>query len=220
MDGQGRRVKRSVDEQTLSGDKRDRVLRRGAEIARRLGEEYGAAEDEASAWLLLADFWSEMVELSSAVKDAVVRSLKNSAAERLVGAAGGKVDWMCYDSHRSWASDGCISTTDVILAWHVATRLYEMRSTTTTAVASASSPNLAAACHLSNYCTYLAAAAPELLPDSAAWTEKRYKDVVADVTRRWARMAPPPPPAARRVTTYERLLTTLSGDKRDRRTGL
>jgi hypothetical protein len=49
---------------TLSAGARDKALRRGTEIARRLAEEYTTAaedDDEASAWLFLADFWSEMM---------------------------------------------------------------------------------------------------------------------------------------------------------------
>jgi hypothetical protein len=60
--------------------------------------------------------------------------------------------------------------------WHVATRLFEMKSTSASA-----SPDMIAACHLSYYCTYLLAVAPELLPDDAALTRERYKQVSDDV---------------------------------------
>uniref|UniRef100_A0A0E0JI00 DUF4220 domain-containing protein n=1 Tax=Oryza punctata TaxID=4537 RepID=A0A0E0JI00_ORYPU len=163
------------------------------------------------------------VEVSPAVKDTVLRSLmssyygrlnRGSAAERRVG---GKVDWLWYGSQKSWASDGdgCVSSTDIILAWHVATRLYEMRcSLRSSPSPSASSSDIAAACHLSYYCAYLAAAAPELLPDSAAWTEKRYKEVTADVTAVLGKGG-----AAGETTTaqrYERLVATLSAGARDK----
>ncbi|KAF0929098.1 hypothetical protein E2562_015208 [Oryza meyeriana var. granulata] len=162
------------------------------------------------------------VEVSPVVKDTVVRSLMNSygrldrgsAAERRVG---GKVDWLWYGSHKSWASDGdgCISTTDVILAWHVATRLYEMRfSQHASPTPSASSSDMTAACHLSYYCAYLAAAAPELLPDNPAWTQKRYKEVTADVTAALDKAG-----AAGETTAaqrYERLVLTLSAGARDK----
>uniref|UniRef100_A0A0E0MVR6 DUF4220 domain-containing protein n=1 Tax=Oryza rufipogon TaxID=4529 RepID=A0A0E0MVR6_ORYRU len=158
------------------------------------------------------------VEVSPAVKDAVLRSLMSSygrssrgrAAERRVGS---KVDWLWYGSRKSWASDdgdGCVSTTDIILAWHVATRLYEMRCSlhASSPTPSASSSDMAAACHLSNYCAYLASAAPELLPDIATWTEKRYREVTADDS------------AAGETTTaqqrYERLVATLSAGARDK----
>ncbi|KAL6850303.1 hypothetical protein ACP4OV_020930 [Aristida adscensionis] len=114
------------------------------------------------------------VEVEPAVKIAVLRSLRRSygipsnggAAARRVG--GG-----------DWAWDGSSSNTDMILAWHVATTLFEMRSKTP-----ASKRDRVAACHLSNYCAYLVAAAPELLPDCTAWTKKRYKKV-SDL---WAEM--------------------------------
>ena len=48
-----------------------------------------------------------------------------------------------------------------------------MKSTAATA-------ELVVACQLSYYCAYLVAAAPDLLPDSAAWTVKRYKEVSDD----------------------------------------
>lgn len=166
------------------------------------------------------------VEVSPAVRDTVVRSLMSSygrssrgsisAAERRVG---GKVDWLWYGSRKSWASDdgdGCVSTTDIILAWHVATRLYEMRCSlhASSPTPSASSSDMTAACHLSNYCAYLASAAPELLPDSAAWTEKRYREVTADVTAALGKDG-----AAGETTTaqrYERLVATLSAGARDK----
>jgi len=70
-----------------------------------------------------------------------------------------------------------------------------------------------AARHLSCYCAYLVAAAPELLPDSDAWTMKRYKDVSDDV--RAALLAAGggrESPASR----YERLVAALSAESRDR----
>uniref|UniRef100_A0A0D9V0G5 DUF4220 domain-containing protein n=1 Tax=Leersia perrieri TaxID=77586 RepID=A0A0D9V0G5_9ORYZ len=118
------------------------------------------------------------VELSSAVKDAVVKSLMNNAAEQRVGAAGGKVDWMWYGSQKSWVfdgvGDGSVSTTDVILAWH--------------------------------------ALRDEVSNDGAAWTQKRYKDVAADVTAALGKDGA----AAGDTASYERLVKTLSGDKGDR----
>nr|XP_025883085.1 uncharacterized protein LOC112939698 [Oryza sativa Japonica Group] len=134
------------------------------------------------------------VEVSPAVKDAVLRSLMSSygrssrgrAAERRVGS---KVDWLWYGSRKSWASDdgdGCVSTTDIILAWHVATRLYEMRCSlhASSPTPSASSSDMAAACHLSNYC---APTSPRALgKDSAAGetttAQQRYERLVATLS--------------------------------------
>ncbi|CAD6231482.1 unnamed protein product [Miscanthus lutarioriparius] len=152
--------------------------------------------------------------VSPLVRDAVLRSLlssygdgasQDSAAARRVG---GKVDWAMYGSHKSWAwdADGS-SNTELILVWHVGTRLLEMKSTS-------ASPDMIAACHLSYYCAYLVAVAPELLPDSAAWTRRRYKEVSDDVR---AALGADGGGGGTESTAerYERLLAELSKDSRD-----
>ncbi|TVU21036.1 hypothetical protein EJB05_30647, partial [Eragrostis curvula] len=122
------------------------------------------------------------VEVSPAVKDAVLRSLMSSYGRLSKGAAtargvGGKVNWALYGSNKIWACNGDgVSNTELILMWHVGTRLFELKSTS-------ASVDMIAASHLSNYCAYLVAAAPELLPDSAAWTKKRYDEVSKDVRK-------------------------------------
>uniref|UniRef100_A0A0E0C1D9 DUF4220 domain-containing protein n=1 Tax=Oryza meridionalis TaxID=40149 RepID=A0A0E0C1D9_9ORYZ len=159
------------------------------------------------------------VEVSPAVKDAVLRSLMSgygrlnggSAAERRVG---GKVDLLWYGSRKRWANDGgdCISTTDIILSWHVATRLHEMRCSQQ-ASAAASSSDMTVACHLSYYCAYLVAAAPELLPDSLAWTKKRYKEVSADVVSALGKDGASGERTAQRYEFFIRNLSTGARDK-------
>uniref|UniRef100_A0A0D3ENC2 DUF4220 domain-containing protein n=1 Tax=Oryza barthii TaxID=65489 RepID=A0A0D3ENC2_9ORYZ len=159
------------------------------------------------------------VEVSPAVKDAVLRSLMSgygrlnggSAAERRVG---GKVDLLWYGSRKRWANDGgdCISTTDIILSWHVATRLHEMRCSQQ-ASAAASSSDMTVACHLSYYCPYLVAAAPELLPDSLAWTKKRYKEVSADVVSALGKDGAAGERTAQRYEFFIRNLSTGARDK-------
>ncbi|XP_025814483.1 uncharacterized protein LOC112891754 [Panicum hallii] len=120
------------------------------------------------------------VAVSPAVRDAVLRSLLSSYGRMSKGSAavrrvGGKVDWALYGTQKSWGwtGDGS-SNTELILTWHVATRLFEMKSTS-------ASPDMIAASHLSNYFAYLVAAAPELLPDCSEWSKKRYKEVSEDV---------------------------------------
>ncbi|CAO2162386.1 unnamed protein product [Urochloa humidicola] len=145
------------------------------------------------------------IELSPAVKDAVIRSLlsnygrmddKGSAATRRVG---GKVDWALY-------GDGSSSNTEVILTWHVATRLFEMKSTS-------ASPDMIAASHLSNYFAYLVAAAPELLPDSAEWSKKRYNEVSEDARTALGEDSGGGGESA--AGRYEQLTKVLSGASRD-----
>ncbi|RCV25340.1 hypothetical protein SETIT_5G158500v2 [Setaria italica] len=100
-------------------------------------------------------------------------SKDGGAPARRVGAT---VDWTLYGSSRKswgWSEDGSSSNTELILTWHVATRLFEMKSMS-------ASSDMIAASHLSNYFAYLVAAAPELLPDCAEWSNKRYKEVSED----------------------------------------
>jgi hypothetical protein len=158
------------------------------------------------------------VEVTPDVKDAVFRSLLSSYGRMSKGGAaavrrvGGRINWAVYGTRRSWAwgdeDDGGSSNAELILTWHIGTTLFAMNSTTST-----SAPEMEAARHLSCYCAYLVAAAPELLPDSDAWTMKRYKDVSDDV--RAALLAAGggrESPAAR----YERLVAALSAESRDR----
>ncbi|XP_062209953.1 uncharacterized protein LOC133911635 [Phragmites australis] len=153
------------------------------------------------------------VQVLPAVKDAVLRSLLSSYGRLRKGGAaprrvGGKVDWAMYDSRKSWAWDGeGSSNTELILMWHVGTRLFEMKSTS-------ASPDMIAACHLSYYCAYLVAVAPELLPDCAAWTEKRYKEVLEDV--REALGEDGGAGSESTAERYGRVVQALSADSRDK----
>ncbi|CAL4976482.1 unnamed protein product [Urochloa decumbens] len=151
------------------------------------------------------------VPVSPAVKDAVIRSLLSSygrmddkgksVAARRVG--GSKVDWALH------GGDGrSSSSTELILTWHVATRLYEMK-----AKSAPESADMAAACHLSYYCAYLAAAAPELLPDATAWTERRYREVSDDVRAALGADGTGSEPLAER---YELVVAALSAGPRDK----
>jgi hypothetical protein len=166
------------------------------------------------------------VEVSPAVKDAVLRSLKRSyggmnigsTAARRVGL-GGKVDWAwpLDGSEKSLpldvSVDGMSSTTEHILACHIGTRLFEMKYSHAAAPTSAAA-DMATACHLSYYCAYLVAAAPGLLPDSAAWTEKRYKEVAKDVQA--ALVGEDGTAGESTAQRYERLLKDLSASSRDK----
>uniref|UniRef100_A0A453AK24 DUF4220 domain-containing protein n=1 Tax=Aegilops tauschii subsp. strangulata TaxID=200361 RepID=A0A453AK24_AEGTS len=157
------------------------------------------------------------VEVSPAVKDAVLRSLKSSyggldkgstpAAHRV--GLGGKVDSWAWPA--IGAGSGTSSTTEHILACHIASRLFEMKYSHTACPGSAAA-DMTAACHLSYYCAYLLAAAPGLLPDSPAWTDKRYKEVVADVK---AALGKDDDGASETSQRYERLLKELGATSRD-----
>jgi hypothetical protein len=165
------------------------------------------------------------VAVSPAVKDAVLRSFKTSyggldkgsTAARKVGALSGKVGfaWPAPASgfQKSWPLDGDISsTTEHILACHIGTRLFEIKYSHA-ACPTPAAADMTAACHLSYYCAYLVAAAPGLLPDSPAWTEKRYKEVAKDVRAALGKdMAGASESTAQ---GYERLLNELSESSRD-----
>ncbi|KAF8661709.1 hypothetical protein HU200_056658 [Digitaria exilis] len=155
-------------------------------------------------------------DVSPAVKDAVIRSLlrgygrlsEDGAAARRVG---GKVHWALYGDQKHWGwSDDVRSNTEVILIWHVATRLLEIK----TKSATSDSPDMIAASQLSNYFAYLVAAAPELLPDSTEWSKKRYKKVSEDVR---AALGVGEDSSGRESTEgrYRRLMEALSSESRD-----
>ncbi|KAL6850090.1 hypothetical protein ACP4OV_020717 [Aristida adscensionis] len=157
------------------------------------------------------------VDVKPAVKDAVLRSLLSSYGRLSKGGAaarrvGGKVNWALYGSQKSWAwdGDGGGGNTDMILVWHIATTLFEMRSTT-----SASTPDMAAATDLSYYCAYLVAAAPELLPDCAAWTKKRYEEVSEDVRAALGTKGGGGGGGGSPAERYERLVQALGAGPRD-----
>ncbi|CAL4956897.1 unnamed protein product [Urochloa decumbens] len=127
-----------------------------------------------------------------------------AAARRVVG---GKVDWALHGGQKSWAWDGDVtSNTEQILVWHVATRLFEMKSTS-------ASPDMSAASHLSNYFAYLVAAAPELLPDSAEWSKKRYEEVSEDAR---AALLGADGGNESAEARYEQMTKALSGASRDK----
>ncbi|KAM0903032.1 hypothetical protein ACQ4PT_018850 [Festuca glaucescens] len=169
------------------------------------------------------------VKISTAVKDVVLRSFKSSyggldkgstAAPR-VGLSG-KVSWDwpwpatasgSENENLSLGGSGN-STTEHILACHIGTKLFEMKYSHAACPTSAAADKTAA-CHLSHYFAYLVAAAPGLLPDSTAWTEKRYKEVVADVQ---AALGEDVADGASESTAqrYERLLKELSASSRDK----
>ncbi|CAO2203426.1 unnamed protein product [Urochloa humidicola] len=145
------------------------------------------------------------IDLSLAVKESVIRSLLSSYGR--MSKEGSAPAARRVGGQKSWAWDGgdVKSNTEQILVWHVATRLFEMKSTS-------ASPDMIAASHLSNYFAYLVAAAPELLPDSAEWSKRRYKEVSEDV-----RAALPADNAGESATQarYEQMTKALSAASRD-----
>jgi hypothetical protein len=74
-----------------------------------------------------------------------------------------------------WACESS-SITEVILLWHIATSIFEMKKSTTEL-----SEEETVATTLSKYCAYLVACAPELLPEDREGSERVYKEVKQDL---------------------------------------
>jgi hypothetical protein len=119
------------------------------------------------------------VEVSPEVKAAIVDTLRSSNGTLSKGTAalgesrvGGDILWACQGQ----------GTSDVILVWHIATGILEARHGAASSTNSRSAGNRAVvATHLSRYCAYLVAAAPELLPDDKAWSKKLHETVSRDI---------------------------------------
>ncbi|KAL6897816.1 hypothetical protein ACP4OV_006775 [Aristida adscensionis] len=74
-----------------------------------------------------------------------------------------------------WAYEGK-GIADIILMWHIATGILEMRGAQQQPV----SNHMIVATHLSRYCAYLMAYVPELLPDDDEWCKSLYMAVKED----------------------------------------
>ena len=115
----------------------------------------------------------DVIKVSPDVKDCVNRSLKKSGGKLSNGVTTvwrrcPNFTWECYNK--------ITNNTDTILVWYFATFLVEINCSSP-ASASALPTNMVIATSLSRYCAYLVAAAPDLLPDNAAWTKCRYHKV-------------------------------------------
>nr|CAB3455636.1 unnamed protein product [Digitaria exilis] len=119
------------------------------------------------------------VKLPTAVKVCIMDALRIAASSN--GCHLGNVR---ISLHRSqvgksflWACNGK-STSDIILRWHIATCILEVRHPLPI-----SDKNKIAATHLSRYCAYLMTWSPELLPDDVAWSKDLYEAVKEDAAR-------------------------------------
>jgi streptomycin 6-kinase len=88
-----------------------------------------------------------------------------------------------------WACNSGSGTAEVMLTWHIATCILEVRHPYRLDTTGQGSPLISdqahqiAATHLSRYCAYLMAWSPELLPDEDAWSKSLYKAVKEDAVR-------------------------------------
>lgn len=78
-----------------------------------------------------------------------------------------------------WACESS-SITEVILVWHIATSLFEMKNSASASTAPPSAEETVATT-LSKYCAYLVACAPELLPEDQEGSKRAYKAVKRDL---------------------------------------
>lgn len=79
-----------------------------------------------------------------------------------------------------WACESS-SVTEVILVWHIATSLFEMKKKKNQDSKAPPSAEETVATPLSKYCAYLVACAPELLPEDLDGSERAYKAVKRDI---------------------------------------
>ncbi|KAJ3686981.1 hypothetical protein LUZ61_016145 [Rhynchospora tenuis] len=115
---------------------------------------------------------------STDVKKTILRSLRMTGGQLTNGETSLKSHGMLEHVNQVFQTGG--STTEAILVWHIATTLFHFEkpphqqnnnSFKEQGVASA----------LSNYCLYLVAFLPEILPEEVEWTEKMYQSVRKEI---------------------------------------
>jgi len=133
--------------------------------------------------LHLPDHHKKNVKIPRVVKVAIVEALK-----RCNGSETNYLDILSRsipDGDRFlWACSG-EGTVDIILMWHIATTIVEIRypSSQQPWAPDVPSDNKVVAAHLSQYFMYLVAHVPRLLPDDDQWCRNLYKAVKKDSTR-------------------------------------
>lgn len=110
------------------------------------------------------------------VKTAVLKALRSPGWSPSNGVAS-----LCTRLHLQplSASSGTQGVADIMLVAHIATSILEVRSVPR----QPGSAHATAAMHLSRYCAYLVAYAPELLHDDDQWSKSLYKAVEKDAKR-------------------------------------
>ncbi|KAJ1695149.1 hypothetical protein LUZ63_011847 [Rhynchospora breviuscula] len=109
------------------------------------------------------------------VEEAILRSLRNSGGQ-LTNAS----------SHRIFGNlsrdyQPSTSNTETILVWHIATTLFNHDKPPPQQNADTFKKEREVALALSDYCHYLVATLPELLPDEVDFTEKMYESVRREI---------------------------------------
>uniref|UniRef100_A0A0E0JI52 DUF4220 domain-containing protein n=1 Tax=Oryza punctata TaxID=4537 RepID=A0A0E0JI52_ORYPU len=115
------------------------------------------------------------MKIPKPVKAALVNSLKGSNGQLSNGIASLQKCHLRDDIR--WACNG-EGTSDIILVWHIATCIFEIRHMHDPSERHSSpdeNDDMITAIHLSKYCAYLLASCPELLPDDIPWSKELYK---------------------------------------------
>lgn len=132
---------------------------------------------------LLIGKFTKNVKVPAAVKAAIVNALGSNNGQlsngvgfllQLQDHGGREFLWACIDGK---------ATSDVILAWHIATSILEMKLVQGQQNANSSDNQIIAATHLSRYLAYVVKCWPELLPDDDKWSKRLYDDVSKDSMR-------------------------------------
>ncbi|XP_071675379.1 uncharacterized protein [Lolium perenne] len=142
------------------------------------------------------------VKVPREVKTAIVDTLRSSS--RGDDLRNGKMTWQQLGiqvGDNFLQAHGAQGTSDTLLAWHIATTIFEARNPRTLASSSGS-----VATHLSRYCAYLVAYCPELLPDNEGWSKSVYKATKKDADHALRDAVP----AAMPELKYRQLVELLS----------
>uniref|UniRef100_A0ACD5ZE64 Uncharacterized protein n=1 Tax=Avena sativa TaxID=4498 RepID=A0ACD5ZE64_AVESA len=124
------------------------------------------------------------------VKAAIVNTLRSGSSSRGDDLRNGKMTRKQLGiqvGDNFVQARGAQGTSDTLLAWHIATTIFQSRNPSSLASASSSG---SVATHLSRYCAYLVAYAPELLPDEPAWSNSLYKNTMEGAQRALHRAVP------------------------------
>lgn len=118
-------------------------------------------------------------KLNSVVKVSIMDALKSSMNGHLSNGKGSLRRSSQEGERFLWACDSN-SVSNVIFTWQIVTSILDMRYHANKQYMSSISDRIVAT-HLSQYCTYLVASYPELLPDDDEWRKILYERVKNDV---------------------------------------
>ncbi|KAF7077919.1 hypothetical protein CFC21_082413 [Triticum aestivum] len=119
----------------------------------------------------------------SAVKSAIVSALRNSYKRGQISGDVPSFQRILHlqDDNKIIWKFGERSTAQIMLVCHIATEILGARSRPH--LPPSNSDHMSAANHLSQYCTYLVAHCPELLPEDDEWCKSLYKAIKKDAKR-------------------------------------